>query len=125
MYETSEVGIMLDPVLGSALFGIAGVSFLVGAYSAYQHQQRQKSSGTARQTEEFRLRQSMSQAKVPALLVFLPTAISSVLASLFVGRAGGPPPTSVYLMEIGGVVLILWTIIGGATIIGSIVGGVL
>ena len=116
---------MIDPVLGSILFGIAGVPFLIGAYSAYQHQKRQEDSSAARQTEGSRLRQGVVQAKIPALLVFLPIAISSVLVSLFVGRGGGPPPMRVYLMEIGGVLLLLETIIGGSTAIGSIVGGLL
>lgn len=116
---------MLDPVLGSILLGIAGIPFMMGGYSAYQHQPRQKSSSAARQTEGSRFRQSVIQAKIPALLVFLPTAVSSVLVYLFIGRAGGPPPTSVQLMEISGMLLILGTIIGGSTLIGSIVGGVL
>lgn len=108
---------MLDPVIGSILFGIAGVAFLVGAYSAYQHQPRQ--------TEGSRFRQRVILARIPVLLVFLPTAVSSVLVYLFIGRAGGPPSTSVRLLEIGGVLLILGATIGGSTLVGSIVGGFL
>lgn len=116
---------MLDPVLGSILFGIVGVSFLLGVYSAYQHHPRQKSSSAARQTEGgSRVRQSVIQAKIPALLVFIPIATSSVLVNLFIGRAGGPPPTSVLMTEIGGILLVLGTTIGVSTLIGSIVGGI-
>lgn len=112
---------MLDPVLGSILFGIAGVSFMVGGYSAFQYRPREKRSSVARQTAGSRFRQSVMQAKIPALLVFLPTAISSILVYLFIGRAGAPPPTNVQLMEIGSVLLILGTTIGGSTLIGSLV----
>lgn len=113
---------MFDPVIGSILLGIAGVSFLTGTYSAYQHQPRHMSSSAARQREGSRFRQSVIQAKIPTLLVFLPTVISSLLVYLFIGRAGAPPPTNVQLMEIGSVLLILGTTIGGSTLIGSFVG---
>lgn len=108
---------MLDPVIGSILVGIAGVAFLVGAYSAYLHQPLR--------SEGSRFRQRVIQARIPVLLVFVPTAVSSVLVYLFIGRAGGPPSTSVLLMEIGVVLLILGTIIGGSTLGGSFVGGYL
>lgn len=116
---------MIDPVLGSILLGIAGVSFLIGGYAAYQYQARSERPTAARRTERSRFRQTVIQAKLPALLVFLPTAISSVLVYLFIGRAGGPPSTSVQLIEIGGVLLVLGAIIGGSTLIGSTVGGFL
>lgn len=117
--------VMIDPVISSILLGIAGVSFLIGGYAAYQYQARSERPTAAGRTERSRFRQTVIQAKLPALLVFLPTAISSVLVYLFIGRAGGPPPTRVQLMEIGGVLLVLGTIIGGATLVGSTVGGVL
>lgn len=114
---------MLDPVLGSILFGIAGVSFLTGAYAAYQPHPRRQGPSAARQTAGARFRRRVIQARIPALFVFLPTATSSVLVYLFIGRAGGPPPASVQLLEIGTVLLILGATIGGSTLVGSIVGG--
>lgn len=116
---------MLDPVLGAILLGIVGVSLLMGAYSAYLQQSHPKSPNAARQTGGSHFRQSVIQARIPALFVFFPIAISSVLVYLFIGRGGGPPPIGVQLREIGAVLLMLGTTIGGSTLIGSIVGGFL
>lgn len=55
-------------------------------------------------------------------MVFLPLAVSAVLASLFVGRAGGAPPTRIILIEIGGVLVILASIVACATVLGSVTG---
>lgn len=114
---------MLDPIPVSILLGIVGVSFLFGVFSAYYQQPRRVSSNAARQSEGPRFRRRLGQAKIPALFVFFPTAVSSILVYLFIGRAGGPPAPRVQLMEIGGVMLILGTTIGVSTLIGSVVGG--
>ncbi len=116
---------MIDPVLGSVLFGIVGVSFLMGAYAASHRYPSRKSSDAARQTEGFRFRQSVVRTKIPALFVFFPIAVSSVLVYLFIGRAGGPPAPRVQLMELGGVLLFLATTVGGSTVVGSMVGAFL
>ena len=114
---------MTDPVLISIISGIAGAGFLVGVYSAYlRHISRDAADLSAQQRHSFRFRQIVTTAKIPSLLVFLPLAVTAVLVFLSLGRAGGAPPTRILLMEIGGILAILASIIACATVTGSVVG---
>ena len=114
---------MTDPVLIFIILGIAGVGFLAGVYSAHlRYISRDAADLSAQQRPGFRFSHSVRTAKIPSLLVFLPLAATAVLVFLFIGRAGGPPPTHILLMEIGGILAILASIIACATVTGSVVG---